>query len=62
MPLLATARACKIGLAAGLGYGLSQDALQLTRGQRLGYVDFLMNFVGHDKRHEDSERGETVKT
>jgi len=51
-----------MGLAAGLGYGLAQDAVQLTRGRRLGYVDFLLNFVGRDKRFEDNEHGEAVKT
>lgn len=51
-----------MGLAAGLGYGLSQDALQLVRGRRIGYVDFLLNFVGRGKRPEENERGEAVTT
>ncbi|KAL8701720.1 MAG: hypothetical protein Q9201_004752 [Fulgogasparrea decipioides] len=36
------ARTARAGLYTGLAYGLLQDAMALTRGRRLNYVDFLM--------------------
>ena len=46
-PLPTAARTSKVGLIAGLSYGLVQDALGLARGRQLGYVDFLLG-----KRHD----------
>jgi hypothetical protein len=41
-PPLTAARTAKIGLVVGIAFGLMQDALSLVKGQRLGYVDFLL--------------------
>lgn len=42
LPVVTAVRMTRLGLAAGLGYGFAQDAVQLLHGQRLGYVDFLL--------------------
>ncbi|KAK5015281.1 hypothetical protein LTR60_002947, partial [Cryomyces antarcticus] len=39
-PLPTAARTAKVGLAFGIVYGLSQDALSLLKGRKLGYVEF----------------------
>ena len=46
-PLPTAARTSKVGLIAGLSYGLVQDALGLARGRQLGYVNVLLG-----KRHD----------
>lgn len=40
-PLVTTARMARMGLLAGLAFGIFQDALSLTRGNRLAYIDIL---------------------
>ena len=41
-PMVTAARTAKMGLLAGLGFGLAQDALSLAKGKRLGYVDYVL--------------------
>jgi len=40
-PVPTAARVAKMGIKAGLGYGLLQDAVSIWRGRRLGYVEFV---------------------
>ena len=42
----------KIGLYGGLALGLTQDALGLARGRRVGYIDFLL---GKKRQENDTE-------
>lgn len=51
-PLATAARIAKIGLYGGLALGLTQDALGLARGRRVGYVDFLL---GTKRQENDTE-------
>jgi hypothetical protein len=41
-PIAAAARTAKTGLAIGLAFGLTQDAVGALRGRRPGYVDFIL--------------------
>ena len=41
-PLITAARTAKVGLISGLAFGLAQDALNLAKGRRLAYVDFVL--------------------
>ncbi|KAF1990386.1 hypothetical protein K402DRAFT_324837 [Aulographum hederae CBS 113979] len=40
-PLITAARTAKMGLLAGLCYGLIQDGVSAMRGNKLGYVEFV---------------------
>lgn len=45
-PVPTAVRVAKLGLKAGIGYGILQDALGLLRGRRLGYAEFVKSFLG----------------
>lgn len=45
-PLPTAARTAKMGLKAGVAFGLMQDAVGLVRGRKLGYVEFIKRTVG----------------
>ena len=50
-PLITAARTAKIGLLSGLAFGLTQDALGLTKGRRPFYIDLILgtkHSVGND--------------
>jgi hypothetical protein len=38
-----------MGLVVGLGYGLTQDALALLKGQRVGYVDWMRGLATNNR-------------
>lgn len=43
------ARTTKVGIVAGLGYGLAQDALGAARGRDIGYVNYLSRRLGRSE-------------
>lgn len=45
LPIETAARTARIGLKAGLGFGILQDLVGLMRGRRLGYVEFVKRNV-----------------
>lgn len=47
LPLMTAARIVKLGFYSSLTMGLLQDALNLARGRRVGYVDFLVGRIRH---------------
>ena len=51
LPLATSARMIKLGIYAGIGYGLSQDALALIHGQHVSYVDKLRDVFGRQEEH-----------
>ncbi|KAF2168570.1 hypothetical protein M409DRAFT_36327 [Zasmidium cellare ATCC 36951] len=48
LPLPTVARTAKMGAKVGLAFGLLQDALNVVKGKRVGYVEFV-------KRHTVGE-------
>ena len=46
VPMITAAKMARMGLKAGVGFGLLQDALHLLRGQRLAYVDSMKKAFG----------------
>ncbi|TKX23366.1 hypothetical protein C1H76_4434 [Elsinoe australis] len=45
-PLPTAARTAKMGLKAGLAFGILQDVLGYLKGRRIGYIEFVRNRVG----------------
>lgn len=41
-PRYTAARTVKLGLFSGLAMGILQDGISLAKGQRLGYIEFLL--------------------
>lgn len=54
-PLPTAARTAKMGLKAGLAFGLIQDALGLLRGRKLGYVEFIKRAVGTGQKDSPAQ-------
>lgn len=51
-PAITAAKTAKQALMVGLGFGLAQDAVAVLRGNRPGYVDFILR--GKRKEKEES--------
>ncbi|QIW99492.1 hypothetical protein AMS68_005010 [Peltaster fructicola] len=52
-PVPTAARLARLGLKAGLAYGILQDLTSLLRGRRLGYVEFVKRRAfGHEDSSE----------
>ena len=45
-PITTAARTARMGMKAGLAFGLVQDALGLARGRKLGYIEFIKRKIG----------------
>lgn len=52
-PAITAAKTAKQALMVGLGFGLAQDAVAVLRGNRPGYVDFILR-GGKRKEKEES--------
>lgn len=56
MPLPTATRLMKMGLKYGLLWGLVQDAVNVIKGRRLGYVEFLKKVtIGRGTKDEDAK-------
>lgn len=54
-PLPTVARTAKMGAKFGLAFGLVQDALNVMKGKRVGYVEFIKRYTigeGNEVQHE----------
>ena len=52
MPLPTATRLMKMGMKYGLLWGLLQDAVNVLKGRRLGYVEFLKRVAGGSEMRE----------
>lgn len=57
LPLPTVARTAKMGAKVGLAFGLVQDALNVLKGKRVGYVEFIKRHtVGEGDTEEQAEK------
>lgn len=56
-PISTTARVAKLGLKAGIAYGLLQDVASALRGRRIGYIGFVKQHIfGTTRDAPDTDR------